>query len=311
MEPNNNTPQAQGGNTQVQQFQGSRQQASDLLEKYRIQIQQALPKILTPDRMIRVALTAMSRQPQLLQCTQASIIASVLTCAQLGLLPDGIIGEAYFIPFKNTKANRMDCTVIIGYKGLCTLAMRSGMVKSVQARAVYQGDSFEYEFGLEEKLKHIPHGETDPSKITHFYAVVKLNSGGHVFNVMTRSEIEAVRNESANYKFAQYKDSTIWGKHFAEMGNKTVLRRLMKYVPLSPELTRAVGLDEAGDAGIQKPQVDFYDDLPQETVDGVAEEILEDEAEKLEEKTQAKREQAADKAKAGEQATLDMMKKGK
>lgn len=307
--PEANLSAQQGPPTQVQQFQQARKQANDLLFKYEAQIAQALPRFLTPERMIRVALTAMGRTPDLLLCTQASLISCILTCAQLGVLPDGILGEAYLIPFNNTKKGTKECTVIIGYRGFCALAMRSGMVKSIQARPVFEGDEFYFEFGLDERLKHVPKGETDQNKITHFYAVVNFNNGGRVFNVMTRKEVEAVRDDSANYKFSRYKNDTVWGKHFAEMGNKTVIRRLMKLVPLSPEINQAIGLDEASDLGKQKPQIDFMDDLPQEIAYSVAEEVLEDDKDSKAEELKLQQEGAAGKGTDAQQATLEMMEK--
>jgi recombination protein RecT len=96
-----------------------------------------------------------------------------------------------------------------------------------------------------------------------------------VFRVMTRAQVEAVRNESKNYKYARNKAETVWAKHFEEMGCKTVLRRLMKYVPLSPEFSRAIALDEAADAGIQNTSIEFIDQMPEFTED-VAHEIVTD-----------------------------------
>lgn len=297
---------AQQQNNAVQQIKGAKQQAQDLLNAYKRQIAEALPSILTPERMIRVALTAMSRTPDLLQCTQPSLISCVLTCAQLGLLPDPVIGEAYLIPFNNTKKGIKECTLIVGYKGLCTLAMRSGQVRSVQARAVYEGDQFVFKFGLDEQLDHIPCGESDQSKITHFYCVVKLLNG-HVLNVMTRKEVEAIRDESANYKFSKYKNDTVWGKHFAEMGCKTVLRRLMKYVPLSPEVTRAIGLDEAADTGRQNVAVDMLADLPDHDQNIVYADIVNEDEERRREEADMNQDQNKDRANNASQATLDKM----
>ena len=240
----NQTPATQ---EQKELMRVRKEKVSKLLQGYLPNLAQALPKFLTPEKMMRVALTAMNKNPKLLECTQSSLIGSILTSAQLGLLPDDVLGEAYLIPFNNTRKGVVECQFMVGYKGLCTLAYRSGVVQSVQARAVFKGDEFEYEFGLNEKLYHVPKGNKNPAEITHFYAVVRMKDGGHVFNVMTKEEVEQIRNESANYKFAKYKDSTVWGKYFEEMGCKTVLRRMMKYVPMSSEIARAVNLDEQGD----------------------------------------------------------------
>lgn len=274
---------------------GQQKIVSGLLEKFKGSIAQALPNHITPERMIRVALTAMTKQPDLLLCTSHSIISAVMTAGQLGLLPDSVLGECYFIPFNNTKANSKECQIIIGYRGLCALAMRSGQVKSVQARAVFLangaletgevGDEFDFEMGLDEKLKHVPKGLKDEQYITHFYAIVKFNNGGHVFNVMTREEVIKIRNESANYKGSKYKESTIWGKYFEEMGNKTVLRRLMKFVPLSPEIQKAIGLDEAADSRKQNLSIELLMDneTPKEMIEEIDGEIVDDYNQELQE----------------------------
>ena len=256
-----------------------KQKVGSLLQNYLPQLAEALPKILTPEKMMRVALTAMNNNPKLLECTNTSLIGSILTSAQLGLLPDEVLGEAYLIPFNNTRANRMECQFMIGYKGLCTLAYRSGVVESVQARAVFKGDNFEFEMGLNEKLVHHPKGNKNPLEITHFYAIVRMKGGGYVMNVMTREEVEKIRNESANYKFAKYKDSTVWGKYFEEMGCKTVLRRIMKYVPMSSEIMRGIGQDEAADLGKQNFSADIIDldGLDDDLKDEALEEIAKDE----------------------------------
>lgn len=261
---------------------------SELLEMYKGSIAQALPKHITPDRMIRVALTAMVKQPDLLYCTSHSLIEAVMTAGQLGLMPDSVLGECYLIPFNNNRKGVKEAQIIIGYRGLCALAMRSGQVKSVQARAVFaanaatedgeEGDFFDYELGLEERLKHIPKGLKDDKYVTHFYAIVKFNNGGHVLNVMTRQEVEKIRDESKNYMYAKDKSSTIWGKYFEEMGCKTVLRRLMKYVPLSPELQKAVSMDEAADLGKQNLGAEILQDpaTPEEFKDAVYAEVYEE-----------------------------------
>ena len=257
-----------------------KQKVGTLLQNYLPQLAEALPKILTPEKMMRVALTAMNKNPKLLECTNTSLIGSILTSAQLGLLPDEILGEAYLIPFKNTRANRMECQFMIGYKGLCTLAYRSGVVQSVQARAVFKGDEFEFEMGLNERLVHKPKGNKNPAEITHFYSIVRMKEGGYVMNVMTREEVEKIRNESANYKFAYKKEETVWGKYFEEMGCKTVLRRIMKYVPMSSEVMRAIGQDELADIGKQNFSADILEmpEIDEEIKDEALNEVVKDDA---------------------------------
>lgn len=280
MSENQNAPALTEEQQKALVLKERKQKVSGLLERYTPQLAQALPKFLTPDKMMRVALTAMNKNPKLLECTQTSLIGSILTSAQLGLLPDEVLGEAYLIPFKNNRANRMECQFMIGYKGLCTLAYRSGVVQSVQARAVFKGDEFEFEMGLNERLVHRPKGNKNPAEITHFYSIVRMKEGGYVMNVMTREEVEKIRNESANYKFAYKKEDTVWGKYFEEMGCKTVLRRIMKYVPMSSEVMRAIGQDELADIGKQNFSADILEmpEIDDEIKDEALNEVVKDDA---------------------------------
>ena len=150
----------------------------------------------------------------------------------------------------------------------------------VQARAVFKGDEFEFEMGLNERLVHRPKGNKNPAEITHFYSIVRMKEGGYVMNVMTREEVEKIRNESANYKFAYKKEDTVWGKYFEEMGCKTVLRRIMKYVPMSSEVMRAIGQDELADIGKQNFSADILEmpEIDEEIKDEALNEVVKDDA---------------------------------
>ncbi len=106
------------------------------LEQMKPQLQAALPKHITPERLVRVALSAIQNTPKLLECDRNSLFRAVLTSAQLGLEPDGILGQAYLIPF----AGKVQ--FIPGYKGLIDLARRSGEVLNIIAKEVYKNDEF-------------------------------------------------------------------------------------------------------------------------------------------------------------------------
>lgn len=213
----------------------------------------ALPKHMTADRLARIALTEVRKTPKLAQCDQMSFLGAIMQCAALGLEPGGALGHCYLIPFENKKQSRVDVQFIIGYRGMLDLARRSGQIVSLEARAVHQKDHFEVELGLDSKIVHKPNWTaTDRGPLTFVYAVAKLKDGGVQFDVMSRAEIEHIRDESQGYKTAvRFKnDNTPWIQHFEPMALKTVIRRLFKYLPVSIEIQRAVGLDEQADAGI-------------------------------------------------------------
>ncbi|HAH7828598.1 recombination protein RecT [Escherichia coli] len=211
------------------------------------QLAVALPRHMTADRMIRIAMTEIRKVPELAECDEMSFISAIVQCSQLGLEPGSALGHAYLLPFCNGKAkdSKKNVQLIVGYRGMIDLARRSGQITSLSARVVREGDEFSYELGLDEKLVHRP-GENEDAPITHVYAVAKLKGGGAQFEVMTKKQVEKVRDtHSKAAKNAASKGGvSIWEKHFEDMAQKTVIRKLFKYLPVSIEIQRAVSMDE-------------------------------------------------------------------
>lgn len=208
-----------------------------------------LPKHVSPDRMLKIALGALRTTPKLMECTVESLMGAVVQCSQLGLEPNTPLGHAYLIPFEKKKkqgnqwvTDKVETQIVIGYKGLIDLARRSGQVVSIAAHSVHENDRFEYAYGLDEKLEHKP-AMSNRGRVIAFYAVAKLVGGGHAFEVMSAEQVNEIRDASQNFKFARDKEKTVWGQHYEEMGRKTVLRRLFKYLPVSIELANASTLD--------------------------------------------------------------------
>jgi recombination protein RecT len=221
------------------------------MESQKANLAAVLPKHVDADRMLKLALGAMRTTPKLLNCNVESLMGAVVTCSTLGLEPNTPLGHAYLIPFENRQKGTTDVQIVFGYKGLIDLARRSGQIVSIAAHEVCQNDEFHFSYGLDEKLIHKP-ALTGRGEPIAFYAVAKLVGGGYAFEVMGRDQIEEIRDASQNYKFAREKGKTVWGQHFVEMGRKTVLRRLFKYLPVSIELATAANIDsntEAGKAG--------------------------------------------------------------
>lgn len=204
-------------------------------------VRKALPRHLTPDRFIRVALTAITKTPKLAQCDQASFFAQLLTLSQLGLEPDG--RRAHLIPFENRKRGVVECQLIVDWKGLAELAMRSGIVANLHADVVRKGDLFEYSAG--KVVKHIPHflrsDEAKPEQAGDTYAVYALaefKDGTTKADVLSVDEVQAVRSRS------RAGQSGPWVTDWNEMAKKTAFRRLSKWLPLSPEFRDAIEADD-------------------------------------------------------------------
>lgn len=228
---------ANGRGTALQPMQVVQQQ----LEKARGEIAAVLPKHMDADKVIRAVRLAVAQNNSLLECDPKTILFSVMAACRLGLELNSPLQHAWLIPY-----NR-ECTLQIGYRGYQELARRGGDVRDVQARVVYQGDDFRYRLGTNPLIEHIPmEGERTDDKITHAYAVAFYKDGGPpIFEVLPREEIEKARKVS---RFST-KEGSPWMKWYAEMARKTAVRRLAKYLPLSPEFAAAVELDIRGETG--------------------------------------------------------------
>jgi recombination protein RecT len=205
-------------------------------------IREVLPRHIPAERIIRLALLAVNRTPKLLDCTRESFLLSVLVAARLGLGPDGALGEGYLIPYGN------QATFLPGYRGLVSLAIRSGKVRSVVSRVVHERDRFRVVLGTEDSIRHTPSDEEDPGAWTHVYAVATLVDGGKQFEVMSRKQIMALKARS------RASGSGPWQTDEEEMARKSCIRRLAKSLPLSAEFAGALALQagaEGGEADMQ------------------------------------------------------------
>lgn len=219
---------------------------------YQSQIAKALPSVMTPERFTRIALSAVSNTPKLAECTPNSFVAALMNAAQLGLEPNTPLGQAYLIPFRNNKKNITECQFQIGYKGLIDLAYRSGDVRTVQAHIVYENDKFEFEYGLEPQLKHIPAKENRGDAVW-VYAVFKLVNGGEGFEVMSMEDVRAHAR-----KYSKAYSSGPWQTNFDEMAKKTIIKRVLKYAPMKTEFVRGTVADET----VSRIDLDADDETP-------------------------------------------------
>jgi recombination protein RecT len=212
------------------------------LEKSKAQMAMALPKHLTADRLLRVAMTSIQKTPKLMECTPQSLLACVMTCAQLGLEPDQFLGQAYLVPFKDMKKGVTICTLIPGYRGYIALARRSGELQTLSAQVVYSNDEFSLQYGVEDKLIHRP-ALNGRGEMIGAYCVFKYKDGGYSFDWMNKDDIEKIRKRS------KAANDGPWQTDFDEMAKKTVIKRHAKLAPLSVEFQRAVALEERAVSG--------------------------------------------------------------
>lgn len=237
-------------------------------------IKSIVPKHMTPERLARITLTAISRTPKLADCTPASIVGAVMNCATLGLEPN-LIGHAYLVPFKNHTTQVTECQFQIGYKGQIDLIRRTGDVSQIYAETVYENDLFVYIKGLNKRLEHVPfdmlhtldnfvpnkddfmdvmiaealadvkrRDPRDEGKAVRYYSVYKLKDGSSDFVTMTAEQCLKHANKFSKSKY-NGKLTGPWADHFDAMAKKTCIKEMAKYMPISIEIQEKLTTDEA------------------------------------------------------------------
>lgn len=244
-------------------------------------IKAVLPTHMTPERMLRVAQTATTKNPKLLECSDVSLVASFVMCSELGLEPNTPLGYAHIIPYNNwnktLRQKVMEATVQIGYQGLMELVRRSGPNRYVYPEIIHEKDEFSVSLGLHRDLKHVP-AQGDRGPVIGYYAVLEMEGAPPAFSHMTCEQVNAhaERYSPSYYKYRENKNDALeidpnglYHRDPDAYGLKTVIKKVCKYAPKSIEdnsLVRAISLDEArGRVTIDKQgAVDVNFEVPEE-----------------------------------------------
>lgn len=202
--------------------------------KFQEQMAKVMANNVPVERMVRVALNAMSKSPLLAQCEPVSFCRAMLDLSAAGLEPDG--RRAHLIPFRNNKTGKYEVQLIVDYRGIVELIMRAGAVTAIHADKVCENDEFVVDRGaiVSHKINYRkPRGEAYA-----YYCLIRMKDGGEKAEVMTKDEVDDIRRRS------RASGSGPWVTDYNEMAKKTVFRRASKWVELSSELRRAVEADD-------------------------------------------------------------------
>lgn len=210
----------------------------------------ALPEHVSVDKFKRVILTAAQTNNDLMQADRLTFLKSCIQCAADGLLPDG--REAALVVFNTKiKGKNGDSDVWIKQvqympmtKGLIKLARNSGDISNLVAQIVCKNDTFNIDLASGERPTHNIPLDKPRGDFIAAYAIATFKDGSFQTEFMTKSEIDKIKSISKGVK--KNKDGSeygIWVDWYEEMARKTVLKRLVKYLSLSPELNRAVDND--------------------------------------------------------------------
>lgn len=205
----------------------------------------SLPSHIPPERFKRNFVNALMQNPDMLKYEPRLVYREVSKSAALGLLLDPQLGECYIVPVWNGKAGRAEPQLRVGYRGIIKLAKQSGEVSSIYAHEVHENDEFVCKLGSHKQLVHEPNLFGERGRIVGYYAVVKFKDGETDFEPMTVEQVHAIREKSDGWRaFKSGKiKSTPWSTDEGEMAKKTVIKRLLKRVSQSPDLTSALNLE--------------------------------------------------------------------
>jgi phage RecT family recombinase len=188
-----------------------------------------LPSNISASRFVAAVETALVTVPGLNECDRKSVVIACMRCASDGLVPDG--RDAVLVVGKSKVDGRWINTAQYWpmSQGLQKIAYRSGLVKRLEPRVVYEGDDFVLEFGTSPSVRHRP--SQDRGDIVGAYCVATLKGNEAYIEYMDIEELTAIMRRSKSFNKEQGEPKGPWATDFAEMCRKTILRRALKYVP--------------------------------------------------------------------------------
>tara|TARA_R100001594_G_scaffold148445_2_gene203683 strand:+ start:204 stop:1076 length:873 start_codon:yes stop_codon:yes gene_type:complete len=270
---------------------------NDFLEKKKGSLISVAPDGADVDRIIRTAMFEASKNERLVSCTPASVYMALAKACELDLVAGGALHRASLVPMWNKSKKAYDAELWIEYTGLMELVLRSGDVSHFTAEVVYEKDEFECSFDLDggKKLHHKQCFDGHPGELRLAYAVAHFKDGGHQVEVMRRDQINKIRKSSRN------PDSGPWAQHTEEMWRKTVVRRICKYLPLSPKTKAVVEHDISSD--FNEPTIidaQFESDVVEVDNTTAAENVIEVEEAKPKRKRKTKVKDLVERAQAND-----------
>ncbi len=221
------------------------------LQKMNSQIAPVLPPEIDPARFVRIVLTAVQKNPDLLAADRNSLFQSAIEAAADGLLPDNREG-AFVIFSTKVKWNGVEQWIkkvqwMPMITGITKKVLATGQVKEFRARVVYEKDLFEVILGDDDQIIHKPHLSRDRGEIIAAYAVLKKHDGGVEREIMIKEDLDEVRAASKTAEKGPWKG---W---YSEMARKTVSRRLLKRCAFDEDVQSMLERSDETNYALNKP----------------------------------------------------------
>lgn len=221
--------------------------------EFKSKIVTALPKVINSEAFITNAYNIYVSNKKLQECTIFSFLESLMDAAKVGLMPNTPLGRCFIIPYRVKGV--MTAKFQMGYPGHIHLGHNTKMYENIYGHAVYPEDEFEYCYGYNKRLIHIPSSDEEgKSKPIFWYGVYKLKNGGGDFVVWSYKRMMAHRDKhSKSYKSAKkggYQVEATWETDEEFMGIKTMVIQVLKLGPKSTEMVYALST-EPGAEGLR------------------------------------------------------------
>lgn len=214
---------------------------------------------------------------KLQECEPVTLMYAALKATALNLPLDPNLGQAYIIPYRNTKERKTEAQFQIGWKGFVQLAIRSGQFATINTTDIREGELQGYDLITGElQVKALPNREQSP--IIGYLAYFRLVNGFSKSLYMTAEEIEKHATRYSQSYRSKYKDSSLWSTDKDAMAKKTVLKLLLnRFAPLSVDMKNAVIADQSvlhGDG-----RLEYVDNTKSELAQIAEDAVLTDETE--------------------------------
>jgi recombination protein RecT len=204
------------------------------------------------DSYIASVLLAAASNDTLMECTPLSIYTAALRAAALHLSVDPAVGQAYLVPFKGK------ATLVVGYKGLHDLAVRTNRYRYINVGKIYEGEII-----VENRisgLHHIEGGRTG-DKVTGWLAAFEMLNGYGKTLYMTTEEIHA---HAQRYSRGYDNPQGLWKKDPEVMERKTPLKLLLRrWGYLDPSDAATLEQTEAAENIIEGQTTDITETQPE------------------------------------------------
>lgn len=201
---------------------------------------------------IASALLAIRNNDLLMDCTAGSVATSALRAATLRLSCDPGIGQAYLVPFKGK------ATLVIGYKGLKDLAIRTGKYRYLNVATVREGMIVEEDFLTGQ---HTIKGGPISQKAIGYLLYFELMNG---FTKTFYMSVEEIHLHAQKYSKSYSRSDSPWKTNVEQMEKKTVLRLgLSRWGYFDPADMVAINqVDESDDENIVEGLIMADEDEP-------------------------------------------------